>query len=110
MKSLGIAIAASALAFALGGSAEAKGAGHLGHGVHVARAHFAGHRFDGLRSNRGGLRRGLARAAYVHRLNAARTRHAAHEERHERAVHEERHEHRGDEDSRHGDEDRGDRD
>jgi hypothetical protein len=151
MKSLRIVIATLALAFALGGIAEARAVGHsggghgsghfagrlggmhaarghLGHGTHVAHAHFAGHRFGALRSNRGGLRRGLARAAYVHRLNAAR--HAAHtkgatrlasreehrertatnakEEQHEKNAKEEHHEKAAKEEHHeNGDEDRG---
>lgn len=120
---LRIVIATLALVFTLGGAAQAHGGGHGGgHSGHgMGRAHVSGHHFAGSRSNRGGLRRGHARAAFVHRLNAARhTRHTtrlasreehgernAKEERHEKAAKEEHHEQaaRGDED--HGGENHG---
>ncbi|HEV2302631.1 MAG TPA: hypothetical protein VGR91_13770 [Stellaceae bacterium] len=97
MGLLRIVIATLALVFTLGGAAQAHGGGHGGGHSGHGMGRVSGHHFAGSRSNRGGLRRGHARAAFVHRLNAARhTRHttrlASREEHGERNAKEERHE------------------
>jgi hypothetical protein len=94
MKSVAVIAMVGALAFALGGPAEARGPGGGGgpsmggfhgggmsapRGGHAAampgRGYRGGHvaMNSNLRSNRGGLRRGQERASYVHGLNSQRT-------------------------------------
>src|SRR5882762_9605737 len=95
MKSVAVIAMVGALAFALGGPAEARGPGGGGapsmggfHGGGMSaprgsgmRAAMPGRGYGGghvamnsnLRSNSGGLRRGSTRAAYVHGLNSQRS-------------------------------------